>query len=64
MNPRRVLPVVLITTVRLPLTASANAGTPLLWAGFLHLLFGSAILGIVEGTLIAWLFHPSRHAEN
>lgn len=34
----------------------ANMGTPLMWAGFCHLVFGNAILGIAEGLLAAWLF--------
>lgn len=36
-------------------------GTPLMWAGVLHLLFGNALVGMGEGTLLAWLFSlPKR----
>lgn len=39
-----------------PQVAQANAGTPLIWAGMLHLIFGNAIIGLGEGALIAWIF--------
>ena len=42
-----------IALVAFPATASANAGTPLMWAGFLHLTIGNAVIGIFEGFLIA-----------
>lgn len=47
---------VMALLVGLPLSASANAGTPLMWAAMLHLVFGNAIIGIGEGLLIAWVF--------
>ena len=40
----------------LPAVAYADAGTPLMWAGALHLLFGNAIIGVVEGLILAFLF--------
>lgn len=40
----------------IPRIASANAGTPLMWAGMLHLLFGNALIGFGEGLLIAFVF--------
>jgi hypothetical protein len=40
----------------LPEHAWANAGTPLMWAGMLHLVLGNALIGIGEGLLLAWLF--------
>lgn len=43
-----------------PSTASANAGTPLMWASMLHLVFGNAIIGLIEGLLLAWLFKCSK----
>lgn len=43
-----------------PSTASANAGTPLMWASMLHLVFGNAIIGLIEGQLLAWLFKCTR----
>ena len=40
----------------IPSVAQANAGTPLMWAGMLHLVFGNLIIGIVEGILLAKFF--------
>jgi hypothetical protein len=40
----------------IPQVASANAGTPLMWAGMLHLVFGNALIGLGEGLLIAFVF--------
>jgi hypothetical protein len=42
--------------VTFPQCAWANAGTPLMWAGMLHLVFGNALIGLGEGLLLAWLF--------
>lgn len=39
-----------------PLTARADAGTPLMWASALHMVLGNAIIGIFEGVVLAWLF--------
>ncbi|HVU07349.1 MAG TPA: hypothetical protein VHG89_02260 [Verrucomicrobiae bacterium] len=39
-----------------PLSAHADAGTPLMWAGMLHLVFGNAIIGIFEGLIFGWIF--------
>lgn len=38
-------------------TASANAGTPLLWVSLFHLALGNFFLGLLEGALIAKFFH-------
>lgn len=43
-----------------PSTAMANAGTPLMWASMLHLAFGNAIIGIMEGCLLAWMFKCAK----
>lgn len=40
----------------IPLSARADAGTPLMWAGMLHMVFGNAIIGIFEGLILAWIF--------
>ena len=32
-----------------PITLSANAGTPLMWAGILHLILGNLMIGLLEG---------------
>lgn len=37
-------------------TASANAGTPLMWTGMFHLLFGNFIIGMFEGRLLTGCF--------
>ena len=42
--------------ISVPLTARADAGTPLMWAGMLHMVFGNAIIGIFEGLILAWIF--------
>jgi hypothetical protein len=39
-----------------PQRASANAGTPLMWASMLHLVFGNALIGVIEGALMAKFF--------
>jgi hypothetical protein len=39
-----------------PSVVFANAGTPLMWLGRLHLLFGNAIIGLVEGLVLAVVF--------
>ncbi|MBK8913093.1 MAG: hypothetical protein IPM64_00585 [Phycisphaerales bacterium] len=45
-----------VCALALPRAALANAGTPLLWAGFLHLAFGNLLIGLLEGFLLAKLF--------
>jgi hypothetical protein len=39
-----------------PYASHANAGTPLMWAGMLHLVFGNAIIGVFEGLILGWIF--------
>ena len=39
-----------------PAVAYADAGTPLMWASALYLLFGNAIIGVGEGLILAFLF--------
>ena len=48
------LPVIVLAFF--PAVARADAGTPLMWAGTFHLLFGNAIIGVAEGLLLAVLF--------
>ena len=43
-------------TVAFPVQALANAGTPLMWAGMFHLSIGNAVIGVLEGLLVAQLF--------
>ncbi len=52
------LPVIVLACS--PAVAYADAGTPLMWAGTLHLLFGNAIIGIAEGLILALLFRLKR----
>ncbi len=40
----------------LPSVAQANGGTPLMWANFLHLVVGNALIGLLEGVLLAKVF--------
>lgn len=51
---RNILAISLLLAI--PSVAQANAGTPLMWAGMLHLVFGNLIIGIVEGILLAKFF--------
>jgi hypothetical protein len=61
MKSRPSLYLVVFGLVALPQQAWANAGTPLMWAGMLHLVFGNALVGIAEGILLAWLFAVPKH---
>jgi len=56
-----ILLLVLIGVVAFPRYAWADAGTPLMWARMLHLVFGNALIGLGEGLLLGWLFSvPKR----
>jgi len=55
MKSRRSALLILVIAL-LPSTAFADAGTPLMWASMLHLVFGNAIVGIIEGILLARIF--------
>lgn len=52
----RALLLATITLTVFPQYAHANAGTPLMWAGMLHLIIGNALIGIIEGLLISKVF--------
>jgi hypothetical protein len=61
MNRRLLLSSLVAVVALIPQVASANAGTPLMWAGMLHLTLGNALIGIGEGLLIARVFQlPKR----
>jgi hypothetical protein len=46
-----------------PQQAMANAGTPLMWAGMLHLAVGNLLIGALEGWLLMrWFSAPSGRA--
>ncbi len=51
---------VFLVLLSLPRAVWANAGTPLMWAEGLHLLIGNALIGLLEGLLLAWLFRAHR----
>jgi hypothetical protein len=55
-RPKRHFHHAAILTIILPGIAYADAGTPLMWLGMLHLAFGNFFIGIAEGILIAWWF--------
>ena len=52
--------VTLFFVLYLPSPAFANAGTPLMWAGFFHLFIGNAIIGLIEGFIISYLFKTKK----
>ena len=62
MNRRRLITVLaLVGLLAFPEHALANAGTPLVWAGILHLTVGNFLIGWGEGWLLAWLVaRPKR----
>lgn len=43
-----------------PSLALANAGTPLMWFGFLHLAVGNALIGLAEGLVFARMLKLPR----
>lgn len=54
------LRIIVVGLLALPLEASANAGTPLMWASMIHLAIGNALIGLLEGCLLTWWFGVSR----
>jgi hypothetical protein len=56
MKRRLMLFLCFLGVAALPQQAWADAGTPLMWAGAVHLLFGNALIGLGEGWLLTWLF--------
>lgn len=59
---RRLLPWLIAVGLlaALPQQAWANAGTPLMWAGMLHLVFGNTLIGLLEGFLLGCMFRVPR----
>jgi hypothetical protein len=55
---RYILPILALALF--PSTAFANAGTPLMWASMLHLVFGNAIIGLIEGLMLGSIFKCSK----
>lgn len=60
MKLRSVLVLATLGTILIVQPAWANAGTPLMWAGMLHLTIGNALIGLLEGLLLGWLFGASK----
>lgn len=60
-KPRTLLFLVFLSLSAFPTSASANAGTNLMWAEMFHLVFGNALIGWGEGLLLSRLFSvPKR----
>ena len=53
---------VLLLTV--PTEAQADAGTPLLWAGMLHLVVLNFFIGLLEASVLAKMFHLPKLKTN
>jgi hypothetical protein len=51
---------VFLFSIATPQTAFADVGTPLLWAGLLHMVIGNAVIGVVEGLVLAKLFSLAK----
>lgn len=52
----RAVCVVIVCILVIPAMAWADAGTPLMWAGMLHLLIGNFIIGLVEAFVVSRRF--------
>jgi len=48
--------IILSVIIVFPSAAFANVGTPLMWAGMLHLVFGNMFIGLLEGYLLTRFF--------
>ena len=46
--------------ILLPSTLYANAGTLLIWAQMLHLVFGNILIGLIEGLLLSKFYKTSK----
>jgi hypothetical protein len=56
MNARKlIIPLLLVPTVLF-----ANAGSPIIWFGTLHLIILNAIIGLIESSIIRWHEFPHR----
>lgn len=61
-RPGNVVAFLILILLVTPSVAFANAGTPLMWAGAFHLLIGNALIGILEGAILA-IFFPVSYAR-
>ncbi|SEP77420.1 hypothetical protein SAMN04488097_0604 [Epilithonimonas lactis] len=48
---------ILLALILLPIFVLANAGSPMMWFGFLHLIWINAIIGIYESKTLTSKFH-------
>ena len=55
MTYKKLISIVFLLTGMISM-AQADVGTPLMWAGMLHLVIGNFIIGILEGLLLAIIF--------
>lgn len=46
----------LVILITQPSIAEANVGTPLMWVTAFQLFVGNALIGILEGSLLAWIY--------
>lgn len=60
MNKSRYILLLLLLIPPAPSRAPANAGTPLMWASFFHLVLGNALIGVLEGLVLSWVFQCSK----
>jgi len=63
--PRRLLlPACCLLLLAVPTAARADAGTPLLWAGMLHLVVLNFFVGLLEASVLARVFHLPKLKTN
>ncbi len=56
-HPRRnFFTLLFVVLMVIPAAVWADAGTPLMWASMIHLVVGNAVLGCIEGLILAWVF--------
>lgn len=56
--------VLMVFLIGQPSIAEANVGTPLMWATMLHMFIGNALIGVLEGTLLARFYRVSAVKAN
>jgi len=64
MSRRAVLPACCLLFLAVPTAAQADAGTPLLWAGMLHLVVFNFFIGLLEASVLAKVFHLPKLKTN
>ena len=64
MPKRLLLPFCSILILTGPTAAHADAGTPLIWAGMLHLVVFNFLIGLLEASVLAKVFHLPKLKTN